>query len=69
MMKYQVSEHMVFYRERLLKREKHFQWIYPVHEVLQIDGQIEYVDITIEHRKEKVNDAYRNLRIYETYLQ
>lgn len=69
MMKYQVSEDMVFYRERLLKRTKNFQWIYPVHEVLEIDGCIEYADITITHQKEKVNDSKRNLKIYERCLK
>lgn len=69
MMKYQVSEDMIFYRERLLKRDKKFQWVYPVHEVLEIDGCIQYEDITIMHQKEKVNDSTRNLMIYEKCLK
>lgn len=65
MMKYVIAENLVFYRERLLKRERNFKWKNAVHEVIEPKGHILYQDIVIEHHKEKVKDPSRNLRIYE----
>lgn len=69
MMKYMINDELVFYRERLLKREKGFQWQNAVHEVIEVKGNIIYQDIQIEHHKEKINDANRNLRIYEKQMK
>ncbi len=69
MMKYQIGDQFVFYRERLLKREKGFIWSNAVHETINIDGYIDYQDITIFHKKEKVNDSFRNIKIYKKLLK
>jgi glycosyltransferase involved in cell wall biosynthesis len=59
-------------RNRLVRREKNFKWIGPVHEFLEVDGHIIPSDIAITHKKsEKSNDGIqsdRNLRIYENRL-
>jgi len=55
-------------RNRLVKREKNFQWIGFVHEYLEVTGHTFQSDIAIHHKKEKsFND--RNLRIYKKALQ
>ncbi len=57
---------LVFERERLLRRDRHFHWQGRVHESIEISGKILHSDVTICHRKEVVNDPHRNLRIFET---
>lgn len=52
-------------RERLMKREKNFQWMGAVHEVIAYSGKLLYSDIAITHRKLGQNDPDRNLRIFE----
>lgn len=52
-------------RARLLKREKNYQWISPIHEVIIPVGNIKNTDITITHKKDKVKDVNRNIRIFE----
>lgn len=60
-------------RNRLVKRDRNFKWIGPVHEYLEVHGNIISSDIAITHRKSdksdlnKVND--RNLKIYEKRLE
>ena len=54
----------VFERERLLKRSSNFVWKGFVHEAIEPRGTIFHADISIEHRKEKVSDPKRNLKIY-----
>ncbi|MFS0667740.1 glycosyltransferase [Peribacillus frigoritolerans] len=55
-------------RNRLVKREKNFQWIGFVHEYLEVTGLTFQSDIAIHHKKAKsFND--RNLRIYKKALQ
>ncbi|AHF09000.1 MULTISPECIES: glycosyltransferase [Dehalobacter] len=56
-----------FYRERLVKRSKNFQWREPVHEYLDFNGEILTTDICICHAGTKFNSP-RNLRIYEKML-
>lgn len=51
-------------RERILKRERNYQWISPIHEVIVPTGNIVDVDITITHRKEEIKDLERNLKIF-----
>lgn len=71
MMPYQVAfdsdghPTMSYYRERLFKREKGFQWAGAVHETITPSGEIRYVDIAVQHRKLHINDPDRNLRILE----
>jgi glycosyltransferase involved in cell wall biosynthesis len=60
-------------RNRLVKREKNFKWIGPVHEYLDVHGSIFPADIAITHRKtDKTNQSIpsdRNLKIYEQRLE
>jgi len=53
-----------FYRERLLRRDKNFQWQGFIHEVIPITSDAIKLDIKIEHRKIKASDPKRNLHIY-----
>ena len=57
-----------YYRERLLKRSQHFLWIGVIHEAITPSGKIEYSDIAILHKKLKVNDPDRNLKIFEKLI-
>lgn len=50
-------------RNRLVRRDRNFQWIGPVHEYLAVGGGIMHSDIAITHRKER-QYTDRNLRIY-----
>ncbi len=54
-----------YYRERILKKCESLIWEGKVHEAIVPFGIVEYLDITIEHRKIHVKDSDRNLRIYE----
>ncbi|WP_404815089.1 glycosyltransferase [Psychrobacillus glaciei] len=62
-----------FRRNRLVKRVNNFQWIGPVHEYLEVGGNIITTDIAITHRKnDKSNlsiQSDRNLKIYENRLE
>ena len=52
-------------RERLIKREKDYKWIDPVHECIPLIGNVHYSDIYVHHRKPaKEGDKFRNLNIY-----
>lgn len=55
-------------RERLVKREKNYQWMSPIHEVIIPSGNIEKVDIAITHKKKVVKDINRNLKIFEEMI-
>lgn len=57
----------VFKRYRLVKREKNFRWFGYVHEYLDVSGNLEDTDITINHRREK-SSSNRNLKIYENKI-
>ena len=58
---------LVAIRERLIKREKGYRWIDPVHECIPLSGNVLYSDIEIHHRKIKKNTepSFRNINIYE----
>ncbi len=55
-------------RERLLRRACGFRWEGAVHEVIVPAGRVVHSDIAICHRKERVHDPDRNLRIFEGLL-
>ncbi|AFS77813.1 glycosyl transferase group 2 family protein [Gottschalkia acidurici 9a] len=57
-----------YYRERIFKRIMNYQWVEPVHEVIPLQGNIYYLDASITHKKEHVNEEGRNIRIYENIL-
>lgn len=52
-------------RVRLVKREKNYQWVSPIHEVIIPSGNIKKVDISITHKKEEIKDSERNLKIFQ----
>ena len=58
-----------YFRERLLRRARGFQWQGAVHEVIAPAGVILYGDAAVEHRKERPGDPDRNLQIYEKLLR
>ncbi len=51
-------------RNRLVKREKGFQWRGKVHEYLEVYGHTVHSDVAVIHKKEGGHND-RNLRIYE----
>ena len=53
-----------FYRERLLKRNKFFKWIDPIHEYIGYDGNIITSNICITHKRIH-SFTGRNLKIFE----
>lgn len=57
-----------YYRERLSRRSLNCQWREPVHEYLEIGGNIINTDICITHRKEHVAVPGRNLNLYRSYI-
>lgn len=59
----------VYYRERILKNDKTFFWNDPVHEVITPHGLINYEDIEIHHKSNKIGSSDRNLKIYENYIK
>lgn len=57
-----------YYRERLTKRSCGFKWTEPVHECLQVGGNILNSDICITHKKTGKTAKGRNLDIYARFL-
>jgi len=59
-------------RNRLVKRENNFKWIGPVHEYLEVGGNIIPSNIAVTHRKmdkTEIAESDRNLKIYENRLR
>jgi glycosyltransferase involved in cell wall biosynthesis len=54
-------------RNRLVKRERAFKWIGPVHEYLEVYGHILHSDVAVTHSSIH-HDSDRNLNIYEQRL-
>ncbi|WP_441946564.1 tetratricopeptide repeat-containing glycosyltransferase family 2 protein [Paenibacillus sp. 2TAB23] len=54
-------------RNRIVKRERAFQWIGPVHEYLEVYGDIFHSDVAVTHSSIH-HDSDRNLNIYEQRL-
>ncbi len=57
-----------YYRERILRREKNYKWVSPIHEVIIQSGVIISKDIAITHKKIKKCDPKRNLNIFEKMI-
>lgn len=74
MMKYNVgfdqngNVTLSYFRERLSKRINNNKWLEPVHEYLEISGNIINSNICITHKKEHVAIKGRNLSIYEELI-
>lgn len=69
MFKYKYGDDFIYYRERILKRTCNFIWQGFIHEAISCYGQIEYLDIEIEHKKQVKSDKKRNLNIYRWHLR
>ena len=59
----------MFYRERIFLRSKNFVWVGAIHEYVASFGRVEKPDIKIYHKKEKVTDPARNLKIYQKMIK
>lgn len=57
-----------YYRERLVKRSRHFRWKEPVHEYIETSGRIVMSDVCVTHAKSRPAVPGRNLAIYEKLL-
>lgn len=57
-----------FRRERLVKRSSNFSWKEPVHEYIEVGGQILNSDIAITHAKPAGRLSDRNMKIYEKQI-
>lgn len=57
-----------YYRERLIRNGMGFRWQGAVHEAITPFGEIRYWDTAVTHRKEKLPESGRNLRIMEKLL-
>lgn len=57
-----------YFRERLVKRTKNYKWKEPVHECVEISGNVTNMDICITHKKMHAQVADRNLRIFENMV-
>ena len=53
-----------YYRERIFRRALNPRWTGAVHEVVETKGRIIYSDACIYHKKVKVGEPDRNLKIY-----
>lgn len=58
-----------YYRERLMKTDRHYQWSGVIHEAISPQGHVIYSDIAISHKKNKPSDPDRNLRIFENLIK
>lgn len=58
-----------YYRERLMKRSCHFLWKGEIHEVITPIGNIKHCDIAVLHKKLKVNDPNRNIKIFQKLIR
>lgn len=56
-------------RERLIKNNKGYKWVSPVHEVIVPSGKIIFSDIAISHKKEKKEYTKRNLNIFQKMIK
>ncbi|MBO5141957.1 MAG: glycosyltransferase family 2 protein [Clostridia bacterium] len=57
-----------YYRERIIRNIPKYKWESPIHEVIPLIGNITYSDISIEHKKIKVNPPKRNLNIFNKMI-
>ncbi len=60
---------LVFWRERILKRDMGFAFKGRVHEAVEVSGNIIYENIPVVHDKLKSSEPKRNLRILEKVLK
>ena len=57
-----------YYRERLLRRQAHLQWVGAIHEAITVMGNVVFEKPAISHKKLHPSDPDRNIRIFEKLL-
>lgn len=57
-----------YYRERIVKNNKSFFWVDPVHEIIVPHGKIIHADIAVSHKKNGGKYTDRNLKIYQKLI-
>ncbi len=58
-----------YYRERLIRNHKQYRWEGKIHETIALQGNIQYADIAVWHKKLKPHEPDRNLRILQGLYQ
>jgi len=58
---------MSFFRERIFRRTGEFKWHDPIHEYIELEGNIVYVNICVTHKKCHFSPG-RNLMIFEKMI-
>lgn len=58
-----------YYRERIMKRSKQYQWVGAIHEAIEPSGTIIHSELAVSHKKIRANEPKRNLRIFEKLLE
>ncbi len=58
-----------YYRERLVKRANNFVWKEPVHEYIEVGGNIVKLDAAVTHNKQETALSQRNIFIYKSILK
>lgn len=56
------------FRERIVKRSRHFIWKEPIHEFLAVQGNSKVCDVVVTHRR-KHPASGRNLAVFEAQLK
>ena len=59
---------MSYYRERIVKTSRQYQWVGNVHEVIPQGGKVIYKEISVSHKKVRPNPPGRNLQIYKKMI-
>lgn len=57
-----------YFRERLIRRDRHFRWLEPVHEYIPVGGRVRNEEIAVTHTKLHRSSGGRNIGIYERLL-
>lgn len=55
-------------RERLVRRERAYQWVGAIHEIIEPKGNIIYSDVSVSHKKLHPTDPNRNIKIFEKMI-
>ena len=58
-----------YYRERIIRNSEKYKWESPIHEVISLNGNIVYQEISVEHKKLRPSPPGRNLKIFEKMIQ
>ena len=62
------SPTFTYYRERIIRNSSKYKWESPIHEVIPLEGELMYCDISVEHKKLKASSPKRNLNIFNKMI-